>query len=56
MHGDGVLHVVANQFGEFSGEVKNSGDLQLTFATPSGEPIAQISLREALGRMPEEKA
>jgi hypothetical protein len=54
MQGD-VMHTVANQFGEFSGEVKNSGDLQLTFATPSGEPIV-ISLREALGRMPEEKA
>jgi hypothetical protein len=54
MHGD-VVHTVANQFGEFSGEVKNSGDLQLTFATPSGEPIV-ISLREALGRLPEEKA
>jgi hypothetical protein len=54
MHGD-VIHTVANQFGEFSGEVKNSGDLQLTFATPSGEPIV-ISLREALGRLPEEKA
>ncbi|HET6930504.1 MAG TPA: hypothetical protein VFI45_09305 [Candidatus Acidoferrum sp.] len=54
MHGD-VVHTSANQFGEFSGEVKNSGDLQLTFATPSGEPIV-ISLREALGRMPEEKA
>jgi hypothetical protein len=54
MHGD-VVHAVANQFGEFSGEVKNSGDLQLTFATPSGEPIV-ISLREALGRLPEEKA
>ena len=54
MHGD-VIHTSANQFGEFSGEVKNSGDLQLTFATPSGEPIV-ISLREALGRMPEEKA
>ncbi len=54
MHGD-VVHTVANQFGEFSGEVKNSGDLQVTFATPSGEPIV-ISLREALGRMPEEKA
>ncbi|HET7107914.1 MAG TPA: hypothetical protein VFI38_13975 [Candidatus Acidoferrum sp.] len=53
MHGD-VVHTVANQFGEFSGEVKNSGDLQVTFATPSGEPIV-ISLREALGRMPEEK-
>jgi len=54
MHGD-VVHTVANQFGEFSGEVKNSGDLQLTFATPSGEPIV-ISLREALGRLPEEQA
>jgi hypothetical protein len=54
MHGD-VVHTVANQFGEFSGEVKNSGDLQLTFATPSGEPIV-ISLREALGRLPEEMA
>jgi hypothetical protein len=54
MQGD-VVHAVANQFGEFSGEVKNSGDLQLTFATPSGEPIV-ISLREALGRLPEEKA
>lgn len=54
MHGD-VVHTAANQFGEFSGEVKNSGDLQLTFSTPSGEPIV-ISLREALGRLPEEKA
>ncbi len=54
MRGD-VVHTVANEFGEFSGEVKNSGDLQLTFATPSGEPIV-ISLREALGRLPEEKA
>jgi hypothetical protein len=54
MQGD-VMHAVANEFGEFSGEVKNSGDLQLTFATPSGEPIV-ISLREALGRLPEEKA
>jgi hypothetical protein len=54
MQGD-VVHTIANQFGEFSSEVKNSGDLQLTFATPSGEPIV-ISLREALGRLPEEKA
>ena len=54
MQGD-VAHTVANEFGEFSGEVKNSGDLQMTFATPSGEPIV-ISLREALGRLPEEKA
>ena len=54
MHGD-VAHAVANEFGEFNSEVKNSGDLQLTFTTPSGEPIV-ISLREALGRLPEEKA
>ena len=53
MFGD-VVHTVTNEFGEFSGEVKNSGDLQLTFATPSGEPI-MISLREALGRLPGEK-
>jgi hypothetical protein len=54
MQGD-VVHTVANEFGEFSGEVKNSGDLQLTFPTPSGESIV-ISLREVLGRLPEEKA
>lgn len=50
-----VLHTVANQFGEFSGEIDNSGDLQMTFETPGGKPIV-ISLREALGRLPEEKA
>ena len=48
-----VVHTVANQFGEFSGEIENSGDLQLTFASPSGTPIV-ISLREALGHLPEE--
>jgi hypothetical protein len=50
-----VLYTVANQFGEFSGEMENSGDLQLTFANPGGNPIV-ISLREALGRLPQEKA
>jgi hypothetical protein len=50
-----VLHTVANEFGEFSGEIDNSGDLQMTFASPGGRPIV-ISLREALGRLPEEKA
>jgi hypothetical protein len=50
-----VVHTVANEFGEFSGEVDNSGDLQLTFASPGGKPIV-ISLREALGHLPEEKA
>jgi len=50
-----VVHTVANQFGEFSGEIDNSGDLQMTFASPGGKPIV-ISLREALGRLPEEIA
>ena len=50
-----VVHSVANQFGEFSGEIDNSGDLQMTFASPGGKPIV-ISLREALGHLPEEKA
>jgi hypothetical protein len=46
-----AVHTVANQFGEFSGEIDNSGDLQMTFECPSGEPIV-ISLREALGQLP----
>jgi hypothetical protein len=50
-----VVHTVANQFGEFSGEIDNSGDLQMTFASPGGQPIV-ISLREALGHLPERKA
>jgi hypothetical protein len=50
-----VVHTVANEFGEFNGEINNSGDLQLTFASPGGAPIV-ISLREALGHSPEEIA
>jgi hypothetical protein len=50
-----VIYTAANQFGEFSGEVENSGDLQLTFANPGGTPIV-ISLQEALGNLPKEKA
>ena len=45
-----VVHAVSNQFGEFNGEVKNTGDLQMTFANPEGEAIV-ISLRDALGRL-----
>ena len=45
-----VVHAVTNQFGEFSGEIENSGDLQMTFATPGGQPIV-ISLRDALGTL-----
>ena len=48
-----VVHAVTNQFGEFSGEIENSGDLQMTFATPGSQPIV-ISLRDALGTLPED--
>lgn len=49
-----AVHAVSNQHGEFSCEIKNSGDLQMTFNRPGGEPIV-ISLRDALGQMSEEK-
>ncbi len=45
-----VVHAVSNQHGEFTCEIKNSGDLQITFAGSHGEPIV-ISLRDALGRL-----
>jgi hypothetical protein len=47
-----VVHAVSNKNGEFTCEIKNSGDLQITFAGGHGEPIV-ISLRDALGRMPQ---
>jgi hypothetical protein len=50
-----AVHTSVNEFGEFSGELHNSGDLQMTFAKPGGAPIV-ISLREALGHLPGEKA
>lgn len=49
-----VVHAVSNQNGEFLCEIKNSGDLQITFAGTHGEPIV-ISLRDALGRMPQDE-
>ncbi|HET8925755.1 MAG TPA: hypothetical protein VFN26_22420 [Candidatus Acidoferrum sp.] len=45
-----VVHAITNQFGEFSGEIENSGDLQMTFASPGTQPIV-ISLRDALGTL-----
>jgi len=45
-----VVNAMTNQFGEFSGEIENSGDLQMTFANPSSRPIV-ISLRDALGNL-----
>lgn len=49
-----VVHAVSNRNGEFTCEIKNSGDLQITFAGGRGEPIV-ISLRDALGRMPQDE-
>jgi hypothetical protein len=49
-----VVHAVSNQNGEFICEIKNSGDLQITFAATHGEPIV-ISLRDALGRIPQDE-
>jgi hypothetical protein len=40
-----------NQFGEFSGEVENSGDLELSIPGQGDDPIV-ISLRNALGKLP----
>ena len=45
-----VVHAVSNQHGEFTCDIKNSGDLQITFSSARGEPIV-ISLRDALGRL-----
>ena len=47
-----VVHAVTNQFGEFSGEIENSGELQMTFSSGGNLPIV-ISLRDALGSLHE---
>lgn len=46
-----VVYTMTNQFGEFRGEIENSGDLELSFPRPAEKPIV-ISLRNALGRLP----
>jgi len=48
-----TVHVVTNQFGEFSGDVENSGDLQMTFTGADNKPVV-ISLRDALGKVNKE--
>ena len=45
---ESIANLLTNQFGEFSGEVENSGDLELSFHGLSGNPIV-ILLRPALG-------
>ncbi len=47
--GNSVM-VATNEFGEFSGELENSGDLELSIPGQGEEPIV-ISLRNALGNM-----
>jgi hypothetical protein len=49
------LIATTNQFGEFSGELENSGDLELSIPSGGGEPIV-ISLRNALDRFSGGKA
>jgi hypothetical protein len=44
-----VVHMMTSQFGEFRGEIENSGDLELSFPRPDDEPIV-ISLCNALDR------
>jgi hypothetical protein len=42
-----VVNTVTNQFGEFRGEVENSGDLEISLLGRDGKPIV-ILLRGAL--------
>ena len=44
---ESVVKTMTNQFGEFRGEVENSGDLELSFIDLTGKPIV-IMLRRAL--------
>lgn len=54
-HCGNVVHTVTNQFGEFRGEIENTGDLELSFPG-QGEKSIVISLRNALGDLPGSKA
>jgi len=47
---ENVINTETNQFGEFCGEVENSGDLELTFLGRAGKPIV-ILLRGALDQL-----
>lgn len=54
-HRGNIVIATTNQFGEFSGELENSGDLELSIPSRSGEPLV-ISLRNALDRFSGGKA
>src|SRR3989442_12434052 len=45
-----VIHAVTNQFGEFRGEIQNSGDLDLAFPGPK-EKQSPISVPDRVGRL-----
>jgi len=47
---ESVANTVTNQFGEFRGEIENSGDLELSLVAPTGKPIV-ILIRGALKRL-----
>jgi hypothetical protein len=54
-HRGNAVHTVTNEFGEFRGEIENTGDLELSFPG-QGEKSIMISLRNALGNLPGSKA
>jgi hypothetical protein len=54
-HRGNIVHTITNQFGEFRGEIENTGDLELSFPGQSEKSIV-ISLRNALGNLPGSKA
>jgi hypothetical protein len=50
-HRGNTVVASTNQFGEFSGEIENTGDLDLSIPSEKDKPIV-ISLRDALGKLP----
>jgi hypothetical protein len=46
-----IVRTATNEFGEFHGEVENTGDLEVILPAPGGRPIT-LSLRDALGDFP----
>jgi hypothetical protein len=54
-HRGNVMHTITNQFGEFRGEIENTGDLEFSFRG-QGEKTIAISLRNALGNLPGSEA
>jgi len=54
-HRGSTVLAATNQFGEFSGEVENSGDLELSIPGEGEKPIV-ISLRNALGNLQGDKS